>query len=84
MLRHQTSCFAHLLHVKKNFRRLSNESFSLKGDCDKNQCTSGYSDQCRVCVPLKVSPETNNFRVRRAIQSRYAMQSREMKSINIF
>ena len=27
------------------------------------------SDQCRVCVPLKVSPETNNVRVRQAIQS---------------
>ena len=43
---------------------------SLKGDCDENQCTSGYSDQCRVCVSLKVSPETNNVRVRQAIQSR--------------
>ena len=47
-----------------------NHSCSLEGDCDENQFTSGYSDQCRVCVPLKVSPETNNVRVRQAIQSR--------------
>ena len=51
---------------------------ALKVIVMKNNAPATTQISVGVCVPLKVSPETNNVRVRQAIQSRQAIQAREI------